>query len=70
MALLFAVLAGPAFGQPVGLQSYDYSNMGLTFSVPRSWNHAGTKITTKAAFIKEFGWHYDKPDADDVDGEW
>ncbi len=45
---------------------YDYSAVGLAFSVPENWTHNGLSTTTKAAFIKQFGWIYDKPDAGDI----
>ena len=65
---VFSLIAGTGnvIAQAQALKPYDYSRIGLTFSVPESWQHAGTSVTTKAAFIKQFGWTYDKPDAGDV----
>ena len=57
---------GTVYGQATAFKAYDYSKMGLSLSVPDSWHHAGSNITTKAAFIKQFGWTYDKPDAGDI----
>ncbi|MEM8486536.1 MAG: hypothetical protein AAF564_13375 [Bacteroidota bacterium] len=53
----------PAAGQPL---ASDYAAIGLGFSVPDTWQHDGLQTTTKAAFIKQFGWVYDKPDKDAI----
>ncbi len=53
----------PAAGQA---QVHAYSAIGLSFSVPEHWQHDGLQTTSKAAFIKQFGWIYDKPDKDDI----
>lgn len=47
-------------------QANDYATIGLTFSVPDTWQHDGLQTTSKAAFIKQFGWVYDKPDKDAI----
>lgn len=59
------LLAAPmsAAGQ---VQNSDYAIIGLSFSVPDSWQHDGLQTTSKAAFIKHFGWVYDKPDKDAI----
>ncbi len=52
--------------QDAAFQAYDYSPIGLHFQVPKQWTHDGLTTTTKAEFIKQFGWIYTKPDADDI----
>ena len=52
-----------AFAQQPAFQRYDYSEIGLQFNLPAHWTQDGLSTTTKAAFIKQFGWVYDKPDA-------
>lgn len=51
---------------PAQSQANDYATIGLTFSVPDTWQHDGLQTTSKAAFIKQFGWVYDKPDKDAI----
>ena len=57
---------GKGHAQDVDFLTYDYGEIGLTFDVPATWEHDGLRTTTKAAFIKQFGWIYDKPDANDI----
>ena len=54
------------FAQPTDFRTYNYSDIGLQFTIPSNWTEDGLATTTKAAFIKQFGWIYDKPDAQDV----
>ena len=35
-------------------------------SVPAEWTHEGINTTTKQEFIKNFGWNYNGPEADEV----
>ncbi|MFK7848826.1 MAG: hypothetical protein AB8G77_26300 [Rhodothermales bacterium] len=65
-ALLSFTSTNAAHAQSTPLQHYDYRKIGLSISVPAHWLHDGLTTTTKAEFIKKFGWHYDKPDANDI----
>ncbi len=58
--------AAQTTAQTAAFTRYDYSAVGLSFSVPEDWTHNGLSTTTKAAFIKQFGWIYDKPDAGEI----
>ena len=66
LVLLPFTSANFAKAQSVPLQGYDYARIGLSLGVPAHWLHHGLTTTTKAEFIKQFGWHYDKPDAHDI----
>lgn len=63
---LYLMLPLTALAQIDGFRTYDYGEIGLSLSIPASWQHDGLSTTTKAAFIAQFGWHYDKPDAGDI----
>ena len=64
--IVFQFGPGLVCAQDAPYRMYDYGEIGLTFMVPSSWEHDGLRVTTKAAFIKKFGWIYDKPDANDI----
>ena len=66
--ILFLLLLLPNMGyaQEMHFVKHDYAEIGLSFLLPANWEHDGLNTTTKAAFIKEFGWNYDKPDANDI----
>ena len=64
--MLLMLYAFPLHAQDMQFLLHDYSPIGLTFMVPANWEHDGLTVTTKAGFIKQFGWVYDKPDADDI----
>ncbi len=64
--ILFLSLPGNGYAQDARFLMYDYGRIGLTFVVPDNWEHDGLTTTTKAAFIKQFGWTYDGPDATDI----
>ena len=66
LGLCIALQVNLAIAQDQAFRQYDYSSVGLAFSVPAGWTHNGLATTTKAAFIKQFGWIYDKPDAGDI----
>ena len=66
LLIVLSALSRVARAQEVHFVKQDYSEVGLTFMVPASWEHDGLLTTTKAAFIKHFGWTYDKPDANDI----
>ncbi len=64
--LLSGYLAAAPISAAGQVQVSDYAAIGLSFSVPESWHHDGLQTTSKAAFIKQFGWIYDKPDKDAI----
>ena len=63
VSLLFPAMAS---AQEMQFKKQDYGEVGLSFMLPSSWEHDGLNTTTKAAFIKQFGWTYTQPDADDI----
>lgn len=58
---------GHAAAQTPPLKPYDvYRAIGLAVSVPATWTHDGITTTTKAEFIRKFGFNYDKADNDEI----
>ena len=69
VVIFFFLLLGPVFptqGQVVWYQDYFLDEIGLRVSVPGEWTHEGINTTTKREFIKNFGWNYTGPEANDV----
>ena len=64
--ILWGAAVEACSAQEINFLVYDYSEVGLTFMVPAEWEHDGLTTTTKAEFIKHFGWVYDEPDANDL----
>ena len=66
LLIFVLVVSGKGYAQDIQFKKQDYSKIGLTFIVPVTWEHDGLITTSKAAFIEQFGWIYDKPDAHDL----
>lgn len=66
LIVFILLLPSRGYAQEEHFRRYDYGDIGLTFMVPAHWEHDGLNSTTKAAFIKHFGWLYDEPDASDI----
>ena len=54
--ILWGAAVEACSAQEINFLVYDYSEVGLTFMVPAEWEHDGLTTTTKAEFIKHFGW--------------